>query len=335
MQDTVLVLTNSEDDPHTAPVLKNLQKMGQKVFRLDTDKINTGELKIEFSLTNNSSGFYLNHNGKELDSDSVKSVWYRRPNFFNLQIVDPVQRGFAEQETSSFLDGLWYGLSNVFWLSNPWHIDRARKKILQLNLAQSIGFRVPRTVVTNNPETIMRFYHDCNGKIVFKSINQGFLAYEEKGMIIPTTLLTEKHLEKVGLIQKTPGLFQEFVNKSYDLRVTIVGQKIFATKIYSQLSELTRVDWRNPRFIERLKFESIEIPSTVENYCLKMLQELGLKFGAFDFAVDELGECFFLEINPNGQWQFIEYFTGACISEAIADILVFNSNKQKGGSHGS
>jgi len=329
MKDVVLILTNSDDDHHVIPVMQVLDRKGARSFRFDSDRIATGELKISYFLSDKAHGFEFTIGGKVLCSDAIKSVWYRRPDFFNLPISDPAQREFAEVEISNFLNGLWLCIPDIFWFSRPWSIERARKKVFQLGLAQTLGFKVPETVVTNVPGVVCEFQRK-HGRIIFKPVHQNFFSLDGgKGMTVPTTLITEEHLENIGLVEKTPGLFQRFIEKSYDLRVTVVGQKVFATKIHSQCDELTRVDWRNPLLMEKLKYEDIRLPVAIETMCLKLLKWLDLGFGAFDFAVDNSGDLFFLELNPNGQWQFVEYFTGACISEAIADMLALSKLRRR------
>lgn len=320
MESTVLVLTNSDDDLHTNPVLSKLDSLGQKFFRLDIDRLGSGELSLGFS-SHETAFFCAQSFGKKIASDDIKSVWYRRPNYFNFPISDKVQRSFAEAETTAFLNGISSCLEDAFWLNNPNHIEVAKKKVLQLRRAQNIGFDVPKTIITNRPNLVTEFFKQCKGGIVFKTIDQGFLDYGEKGFNVPTTLITKEHLDKLHLVVRCPSLFQEFVDKEYDVRVTVVGDKVFATKIDSQKHRATAIDWRKPEFIGELGYQNIDLPSQVREKCLEITHGFGLQFGAIDLALGKDGKYYFFEINPNGQWQWIEYFTGACIAEAIAGML--------------
>ncbi|MFH1551449.1 MAG: hypothetical protein ABIC36_01045 [bacterium] len=112
------------------------------------------------------------------------------------------------------------------------------------------------------------------------------------------------------------------MDKSYEVRVTVVGQTIFAVRINSQAHEATKIDWRNPAYIDKLGYRSMDLPKIIQYQCQRIVQELGLNFGAIDLVVDSKGDYIFLEINPNGQWQWLEYFTGINISGAIADMLI-------------
>ncbi|MBI4993557.1 hypothetical protein HZC33_01175 [Candidatus Wolfebacteria bacterium] len=321
MKEAILILTNSEDGKHTDVVLEKLQQADQNVFRFDSDRFANGEIIIDFENNHRRCEFAMYSHDQVINSRNIKSVWYRRPNHFNLQIQDLVQRNYAEQEIKNLLDGLWTMVPDIFWLSNPKSLEQARKKLFQLKLARELGFLIPETIVTNDPNRVHEFFKTYNGKIVFKAFYHEFLNYGDRAFNIPTTLITEKHLEKLELVKKMPCLFQEFIDKKYELRITVVGQKIFPVKIYSQENSQTTVDWRNPEFINKLRYEVVSIPEALVKTCLTMLNELELSFGAFDFVVDKIGEIFFLEINPNGQWYWMESQTNVPISDAIVDIL--------------
>ena len=256
-----------------------------------------------------------------MDSRAVKSVWYRRPNNFELQITDRVQKEFAERELKTFLEGLWQSMANVFWISNPLSLERARKKVYQLKVARELGFDIPDTIITNSPSTAKQFIDSQKGKAVFKPLESGFLDYGDKNYIVPATIMTDSHKGQLELVRKLPSLFQSFVEKQYDVRVTIVGSEVFAVRIDSQARAETSVDWRHPNHVGQLPHTLIELPLAVQDKCVAMIDILGLQFAAFDFAVDLNERYVFLEVNPNGQWYWLEHLTGVPISVSIGDTL--------------
>lgn len=321
MKNAVLVLTNSEDGKHTDVVIEKLQRANQNVFRFDSDRFANGDIVIDFKTNDHGCGFIMRFNDRILNSQSIKSVWYRRPNHFNLQIKDSIQRRYVEEEMQNLLAGLWAIIPNAFWLSNPRGLEQARKKLFQLKLAREIGFLIPETIVTNSPNRVRKFFKNHNAKIVFKAIYHEFLNYGNNAFNIPTTLITERHLASLELVRKMPALFQKFIEKKYELRVTIVEDKIFAVRIDSQVNPLTVVDWRHPEYIDKLSYVQVKFPRKIANLCLRMLTSLGLVFGAFDFVMSKDGKLYFLEVNPNGQWYWIEDLTGISISSAIANTL--------------
>lgn len=330
MKNAVLILTNSNDGKHTDIVISKLQKLGQSTFRFDADKLASGELIVDFSADQDNFDFKINYLNEEIFLGDIKSIWYRRPNYLNVQIHDPVQKKYAEDEINNFLNGLWISTEQrVFWLSKISSLERARRKVFQLQLARELGFKIPRTIVTNNPKTVRDFWDSCKHGTVFKAIYREFLDYGDKAFNIPTTFITEEHIARFNLVKQMPCLFQEFIDKKHELRVTIVGQKIFPVKIDSQGNPLTAVDWRKPELIDKLNYEMVKLPEKLIETCLVLLNKLDLSFGVFDFVVDKTGEIFFLEINPNGQWYWLEDLIGIPISDAIVDILMNSINQER------
>jgi glutathione synthase/RimK-type ligase-like ATP-grasp enzyme len=114
-------------------------------------------------------------------------------------------------------------------------------------------------------------------------------------------------------------IYQEYIPKSFELRVTCVGRRIFAAKILSQDNARTVVDWRRDQF--NLNYEATTLPEKVERKVIRVLKELGLHFGAFDFIVTPEGRCVFLEVNSSGNWLWLEDRLPLPISNAIADWL--------------
>lgn len=322
MGKAILVLTNTQDGIHSDIVITKLLKCGEQVFRMDSDRLTKGTLRVHFLADSHKTGFVFEDNINSITSDEIGSVWYRRPNYFDFKISDPVQKSYAEREIISFLDGLWTLIpENVFWLSKPRALEHARKKIYQLELARAMGLTIPKTLVSNNPLEVQEFYRSCGGHIIFKAIYDEFLDYGEKAFNIPTTLITPTHLARLDLIHTLPGLFQEFIEKKYELRVTVVGDRIFSAKIDSRSNSLALIDWRNPTCVKDLQYSTTQLPNEISEVCLKMLDKLDIKFGAFDFAVDIKDEIYFFEVNPNGQWYWLEDRIGILVSDAVVDIL--------------
>jgi glutathione synthase/RimK-type ligase-like ATP-grasp enzyme len=114
-----------------------------------------------------------------------------------------------------------------------------------------------------------------------------------------------------------PCIFQENIEKRKEYRVTVVGDEVFSASVDSQSNEMTQIDWRR----KKLKFRANILPKEIENLCIKLLMELGISFGALDLIETTKGDFYFLEINPNGQWAWIEIDTGLKISDSIIKFL--------------
>lgn len=318
---SVLILTNSKDGEHSDSVIRHLEASQQTYFRLDVDRFARGEIGVEVVSDSSQFSFSFFDGAKRVDSSDIISVWYRRPLYFDSPIKDEVQRKHAEKEIESLLEGLWRTAEGVFWMNSPKSLDLVRKKMPQLQMASRLGFRVPKTLVTNDPATAKQFIDDCPRGAIYKTIDGGCFDYGDKTFVVPTTLVTEGLKQQLALIRPMPALFQERIEKDYELRVTVVGEAIFSVRINSQKFEETSLDWRDPDFVMQLEYVPTTLPQDVTNSIRKMMDRMGISFGAFDFAVDRSGTHWFFEVNGNGQWYWLEHQTGLLISRAIADIL--------------
>ena len=112
---------------------------------------------------------------------------------------------------------------------------------------------------------------------------------------------------------------QELVPKDYEVRLTVVADKMFATKVLSQQNERTKLDWRTAP--HDIKYEPIELPADIRDKVGAFMAETGLVYSCIDFIVTPEGRHVFLESNPRGQYLWIEHYTGMPITEAIADAL--------------
>jgi glutathione synthase/RimK-type ligase-like ATP-grasp enzyme len=223
---------------------------------------------------------------------------------------------FAQEEAQRALDALMTTV-NALWVNHPHCHTRANSKPAQLYAACKVGLEVPPTVITNDPEEVREFAARSAGDLVYKAHSQSLNL--EPGKALYTGLLTEKELKKLDLIRVSPGIFQKYVTKSYEVRTTVVGSQIFSGRIDSQASAETKVDWRHKPF--EIEEKPVILPSDVEAKIRALMQSFGLVYGAFDFIVTPEGRHVFLEVNPAGQYLWVEATTKLPITAAIAEML--------------
>jgi len=250
--------------------------------------------------------------------DTVDSVWFRRTKLPNINIDDPYERNYILAEYDSLVSNLFQIIKAKKWLSHPDSIYRAENKLLQLRLAKDIGFKIPETLSTNEKALLKSFSQKFNGNIILKPLGCGRIRTKTGINLIYTNKLESMHLNNLDHYDLTPIIFQEFIVKEYELRITVVDGYVFSAKVESQLDEETRIDWRR----KKLKFKSYKLPEDVEYMCVMLTKKLDLAFGAIDIIKNSKGEYIFLEINPNGQWAWIEIDTGLKISDAIINYLI-------------
>jgi hypothetical protein len=250
------------------------------------------------------------------------TVWYRRPTYvIDESRLHPADREFAELECNVFRRSVFSLIApGAFWVNHPDAASRAGRKPLQHAVALEVGFSTPSTVYTNDPEEIRGFIARHGGRIVYKPF-RGYSWKDEETYYLPyTSLLTEAQLVDDDLLRAVPGIYQELVAKDFELRVTVIGERVFAAKVLSQATSSGRLDWR--KSYHELRMEACEVSPELAEGCRGMLRRLGLVFGCFDFIVTPDGEPIFLEVNEGGQFLFVEQYTGQPLLDAFAELLL-------------
>jgi glutathione synthase/RimK-type ligase-like ATP-grasp enzyme len=317
----LLLVTNCRDITMDY-VVAELRRRGQPFFRLNTEQLPQALCSM--------AGFprdawSISLDGVVVRGAAITGAYFRRPGAPVVPdtATDPGERAYIEAEWSSFLKSLYSRLEGR-WLNSPTKIFMAEDKPMQLLLAQEIGFHVPQAFVTN--DILCARAISALGQAIGKPLRQAVLAGETERVIF-TSRLAEIEDEQAEAIRLTPFIVQSEILKQYDVRVTVVGERVFATAIWSQDNEETITDWRKGSRPD-LRHEKIVLDRRVVRQCVKLVQRLGLRYGAIDLVCDQSGKLWFLEINPNGQWAWIENLTGYPIAAAIVDELTVNAIAQ-------
>lgn len=225
---------------------------------------------------------------------------------------------FCLQETRSALLGSLMNLS-AHWMSHPAAVWQAEYKPHQLSVAKSIGLSIPRTLVTNDPAAIRAAFEQFHSMVV-KPVRSGYLIQEGRDFSIFTSRVLEEHLTEVASAHLSPAIYQELIPKKFDLRVTVVGQRLFTAAIDSQTDPEAEIDWRQTKN-PNLPHYPGSLPEHVSASLIELMASLRLAFGAIDMIQTPDGEFVFLEVNPSGQWLWIDEKLSFGISDAIAAWL--------------
>ena len=316
----VLILTHDED-PHSHSVCKYFDSVGVNYFEILTDKL------IEnYDLTFDSSKrtFTLSNLDKSVELNDKWSIWNRR--VMDPEIPSSIPKKLEDivfTETKRTWEGLLFTHPGKV-VNRPQANFNANNKIDQLLFANNYGkgIKIPKTVLTNNPEDFKKFYGDLS-KVSFKLLKAPIVKSNVGGEYLTcyNNIVNKEHLERSKLIRNNPSLFQEYIEKKYELRITALENKVVGIKIDSQNSDTSLIDFRRYDF-ENVKYEHIDIPKNVENFCLDMVKHYGLLFGEFDFIKNKNDEYVFLEINPNGQWLWLELKSGYNLTKDVAENLL-------------
>ncbi|HKT91401.1 MAG TPA: hypothetical protein VJS18_04420 [Paraburkholderia sp.] len=318
----VLIITHSNDNESIPLVMNAVAAQGGVPYRFNTDRFPT-DIRHCGQYSGQEERQVIACEEYELDLGTVSAVWYRRiaigrriPETMDLQL-----RRAAIEQSRATLHGMIASL-DAFHLDPVHRLRRAENKQLQLKIAREVGLTIPRTLITNAPEAVRTFARECRQGMIMKTLSS-FAIYEQGDQkVVFTNTLHDKDLERLDDLRYCPAIFQEQVPKALELRATIVGNRVFTASIDSQRSEKSSIDWRRDGIGLLEAWEPYPLPPEVENGLLKLMHALGLNYGAADFILTPDGRHCFLEVNPVGEFFWLEKHPGLPLSGAIADLLV-------------
>jgi len=317
----ILFITN-KNDITSDYLIDKLNKEKIDYYRLNTDDL-LSNIEVNFNFDNEKFNIIDHKKKRNIDLKEVKSVYYRRPQLPNIESfgLNKSELDFVSKETAFLLEGLYKILKSKFWISPVFSIREAENKIYQLMIAKELGFKVPSSLISTIESEAKDFIINKKYDCIVKPIKSGLIADTDNPKIIFTSRLRKNQLGSLARIRKCPTYFQERIEKEADIRVTVVGEKLFSAKINSQTSEETKTDWRKGQS-HKLSYETFELPKELQIKSANLVNLLDLNFGAIDFVLDKKGALTFLEINPNGQWVWIEERLGFNISEELINLLI-------------
>ena len=315
MTANVVLLVTASYDQTADYVMDFLNRSGTATFRLNTDQFPT-TVRATFDPY---SGLVLESPTASVHSSQISAVWYRRNVASALpEHLDKYDREFCLRESRAFLEGALASIPTERWLSNPGAIWRSERKLYQLPVAKQLGFNIPSTIVTNDEAATRNF---ANGRqLIGKAVSSGYIDSPEGYKAMFTTALSPTDLDDLSGLGISPVIFQERIEKTSDIRVTVIDGEVFAAEIMSQAHPSSVTDWRSTEDPE-LQHRVHELPALEKQLCLALVKRLGLEFGAIDLALTADGEYTFFEINPNGEWLWLQYQLGFPIAEKIAQWL--------------
>lgn len=313
----MILLVSHGGDDHLAPVLSELDRTGSDRVVVDTSRIPSS---VHVCATHSSAGDRRRlrlEDGTWLDLAECRSGWWRRalPSPHDPRVLDPAQAAWAANETYEAMAGFWDALP-ITWVSPPRAIETSMMKTWQLPSARAAGLEVPDTMVTNDPDEARAFIDRLGpGNVICKAFSATLENWRE------TRVVGEAEYAQLDQLVVAPVIFQEFVPAEVDLRISVVGEEFFTAAVHSQELPYS-LDFR--LFLESgpgVRIEPAQLPHDVEEGLLRLLKHAGLRYGAIDMRRTPDGRHVFLEVNPAGQWLFVEEATGQPITAAMARLL--------------
>lgn len=314
-----ILIIGQVPDPHISSVAAALARSGART--LIFSRLQPQNYRFNYHLTSDGCKGFLYLEGERCDLAKVSAVWWRVKPFTVTEIsgqTPSIVDGFIEREWRSALDSLETFTSQALWV-NPRAADlRARNKPVQLAVAQDLGFVIPQTLVSNDAEEIASFL-EARGKEYIYKVLTWYIEPPDR-MIFTSIVDAEQVKSDPEAVSITTGMFQERMPKAFEIRATVIGNKVFAVRIDSQAHEETKLDWRRSQHL--LSYSPYELPDDIIDLLVAMNHRLGLFYGAYDLIVTPSEQYVFLEVNPLGQWLWLENATGIQISQTLAEFLL-------------
>jgi hypothetical protein len=309
----MILIFAKTDDKHALEVTRILgSNHSEKAFIFDTSAFPTSVLLSGIFGDRAFNLLLTDVHGHTVDLTSITSFWWRRPQgvAIDANIINPEVYNFTLNECISAL----YGMSSCcdgLWVNDIHNDDAADYKPRQLHIANNVGFCVPETLITNDPDRVVEFWHRHQRRVIYKSFNQRGVIWR------PTRLLKTEDLTLIQNVRYAPVIFQPFIPGNRDIRVTVIGENIFATEFINQGEE---IDYRvNLSTIPCLPHS---LPKEIIDRIHVYMCTLGLEYGGIDFRLTPNNEYVFLEINTAGEFLYLQERTGQPIAEALASHLM-------------
>jgi RimK-like ATP-grasp domain len=311
----MILIVAPESDLHAQRVAQEIAVLGEAVRIVDWNGA-AKRLHASMSLDRGSVNSYIREtsDGFELALRDVSAVWNRRPIFPSLdeEVLNDEYRRFALREWQDLVEGMIQSLESSAKVVSPSSAQRAATKPAQLAAARRQGLLVPDTLITSDAGKAAEFIGAHAGRVVHKAMTG------PRNMFLETRLWQDSNRSDLKYLHLAPTIFQELIEGANDIRVTVIGEEVYAASIDSSQSR----SGLDSRLNMDAPVRSFELAETIKCQLRALMHALGLSFSAIDLKMATDGELYFLELNPQGQFLYIEILTEQPISAAVARFLV-------------
>ncbi|MEZ5831667.1 MAG: hypothetical protein R3D05_10850 [Dongiaceae bacterium] len=309
---SLLILTSNQDLSADYLIVELIAR-GLPYFRLNAEDISNAKLKFE--KTTDIFQRQISIGPRSINLDEIRSVWYRRAvHPTPTAAISPPKRAFVAGELRHLALGLVLD-DRIQWVNPIDKVSVAEHKIYQLRCAEALGLRIPQTLVSEDPRALREFAARNRHGTICKPIFHGLFVEGSDRYSIYTRRVSATDFTDESYAD-CPVLLQEEIPRSADVRATFIGSKCFVADI---TTEENAVDWRDPRLSIRHAVSTLD--TYTESLCRQLLRRLGLVYGAFDFIRTPEGDLVFLEVNPTGEWAWLEEQLGFNMRGAFIDLF--------------
>lgn len=327
---TVLIITRSDDSESVNMVIRAIERKGGESIRFDTDRYPTDLRLSAYYGKGNDERLTLTDDDGEFDLREVEAVWHHRLNY-GAKLRTTLDKQILHaclNETRAAAQSMLSSLA-AFRMDALPHIRRAENKLLQLQVARKLGLEIPRTLTTNDPTAVRAFAGSCESGIVTEMLSS--FAVDEAGseFVVFTNPVTPEDLVDLSGLNLCPMTFQEMIPKAFEIRTTVVGNRVMSASINPLTSERAARDWGRDGLRMIQDWQHYELPREVEGNILRLMDYFVLNYGVIDIIVTPDGRHIFMGINPVGEFFRLERCLGLPIADAITDVLLGRAHRRE------
>lgn len=329
MSEKKILILSEQDDVSTHNVVEWLKFFNASYVRMNSENDFDFHLKIQ----NGTKIIAIKCNDLVLSLDDIGVVWFRRGWIsipFSKANPDDVFAPFSSQidrhlkaERSTIIDFIYYALKKKPHINFP-HLYNINK-LFVLSEAQDIGLIVPNTLVTKDNIDIFKFIKSHKQTITKCIQDSMFVKINNQDIMLNSTSLISNNVNNDDFIKLYYSLFQDYIEKKYELRIFFLFDKIFPCAIFpwdkieadgKTLEKETVIGY------ERKRICPVQIPSEIKNKLILLMKQLQLESGSIDMIVTPNNEYVFLEVNPVGQFDYVSKLCNYFIEKEIAVKLI-------------
>lgn len=255
-----------------------------------------------------------------VSNDTLKGVYFRAPVFLRSQKKYNLNEQLYRSQWSSFIRNL-ISFDKAKWINHPVSTYQAENKMYQLKCAKDIGLCIPKTFIGNVLPQQISLYKNY----IVKSLDTALFYNGSQELFTYSLIVNGEELLDAN-IKNAPIVLQECLEDKQDLRVTVIGDKLFPISITNKGKNIYG-DWRKISK-EDLIYREVNIPKDIEIKILKLMKQLGLKFGGVDLAIMN-NIYYFIEVNPTGEWGWLSSGSNIPVDKAIVDELTGEISYEK------
>jgi len=329
----VLILSEAEFETSTEEVMDCLLQLGALPLRLNGEDLDSRGATVRFEICEGNANARLWIEDKELQLNEVQAVWYRRwVRNRQHEVVDLLDSAHANAgrlhyaikrhltlESRRLSSFLFSRLAGVPWLSDP---EKASiNKLHVLEVASKVGLATPATLITSERQEVRRF-SDLYGLLITKPMGEVEILIEGENVHFMFTPIIDREAIDALPERFTPSLFQEWIEKDFELRIFYIDGDCYAMAIFSQLNPQSQADFRRQDFTRPNRYVPYRLSSETTDRVRRLMEKLGLDTGSLDLIRMPGGREVFLEVNPIGQFGMVSKPCNYQLERRMAEALI-------------